>query len=62
MRLGAPQVTAELTSAEQSIQKLRQRNPYLALWVGLGFALFFLIAAVVISAAVFLFASLTGGL
>jgi hypothetical protein len=61
-RLPAPQVTAELTSAEQSILKLRQRNPYLALWVGLGFVLFFLIAAVVILAAVFLFASLTGRL
>jgi hypothetical protein len=61
-RLPAPQVTAELTSAELSIQKLRQRNPYLALWVGLGFVLFFLIAAVIISAAVFLFASLRGGL
>jgi hypothetical protein len=61
-RLPAPQVTAELTPAEQSILKLRQRNPYLALWVGLGFALFFLIATVVITAAVFLFASLRGGL
>jgi hypothetical protein len=61
-RLPTPQVTAELTSAEQSILKLRQRNPYLALWVGLGFALFFLIATVVITAAVFLFASLRGGL
>lgn len=61
-RLPAPQVTAELTSAEQSVRKLRQRNPYLELWVGLGFVLFFLIAAVLIAAAVFLFAGLTGGL
>lgn len=59
--LPAPQVTTQLTSAEQFAQSLRQRNPYLALWVGLGIALFFLIAAVVIFAAVFAFTGTTGG-
>ena len=58
----APQVTAELTPAEHSLNKLRQRNPLLALYVGLGIAVFFLIAAVIIISAVFIFASQTGGL
>ena len=60
--LPLPQMTVELTTAEKMALKIRQRNPYLALWVGLGLVLFFLIAAVVIFAVVFLFASLTGGL
>jgi hypothetical protein len=58
----APQVTDELNAAEHGMLKLRQKNPLLELWVGLGIVLFFLIAAVVITAAVFIFASQTGGL
>jgi hypothetical protein len=61
-RLPAPQVTDELTAGERSMAKLRRRNPYLALWVGLGFVAFFLVAAVVITGAVFLMASMRGGL
>lgn len=34
--LSAPTVTAELSSAEELAQKMRQANPYLALWIGLG--------------------------
>jgi len=60
--LPSPQMMVELTAAEKLALKIRQRNPYLALWVGLGLVLFFLIAAVVIFSAVFIFASMTGGL
>jgi hypothetical protein len=59
--LPVPQVTAQLTSTEQFAQRLRQRNPYMALWAGLGIALFFLIAAVAIFAAIFVLAGITDG-
>ncbi|MFN2283653.1 MAG: hypothetical protein ACK2UQ_04475 [Anaerolineae bacterium] len=57
-----PQVTTELTLAERSAQELRHRNPYLELWVGIGLSLFFLVVGALVFAAVFLFASATGGL
>jgi hypothetical protein len=57
-----PQVMDDLTPGERSMLKLRQRNPLIELWVGLGLVLFFLVAAVIITAAVFIMASQTGGL
>lgn len=60
--LPTSQITTELSLAEQSAQKLHRRNPYIELWVGVGLALFFLVIGCVVFAAVFLFASMTGGL
>lgn len=56
-RLPAPQATAQLSSVEKFAQGLRQKDSYLALWVGLGIVLFFLIVAVVVFAVVFAFAA-----
>ncbi len=51
--LPAPQITEELSSAEQFAQRLRSRNPYSALWVGLGIFGFFVVIAIIIFVAVF---------
>nr|MDA3936724.1 hypothetical protein [Actinomycetota bacterium] len=58
--MAAPQVTAELSSAEQMAFKLRNRNPYFELWVGLGTFGFFMVAAAIIFVAVFLFTGSSG--
>ena len=52
--LPAPQITAELSSAERLMQKTRQSNPYLALWVGLGALVFILVCGGLIAALVLL--------
>ena len=58
--LPEPQMTAELSSVEQFAVKMRKRNPYLELWIGLGIFGFFVAMAAVIFAVVFLFASMDG--
>ncbi len=58
--LPAPTVTGELSSGEQIALRQRDRNPYLALWAGLGILGFFAVAAVVIFGGVFLFAAFAG--
>ena len=58
--LPAPRVTAEVSSAEHLMLRLRGRNPYFELWVGVGTTLFFLVMAIIIFAGVFLFAGVRG--
>jgi hypothetical protein len=53
-QLPAPQVTDEISSAEQFARKLRNRNPFWTLWVGLGAAALILACSVVIAAVVIL--------
>ncbi|HET89865.1 MAG TPA: hypothetical protein ENN99_03870 [Chloroflexi bacterium] len=45
-RLPAPTTKAELSSLEQRAYRVRQANPYLALWFGLGLLGFFAVVAV----------------
>ena len=58
--LPAPQLTEEVSAEEQFALKLRRKNPYFALWVGLAILGFFVVVSIVVFAAVFLFASLGG--
>jgi len=51
-RLPAPEVTAELNSAEKLSGRLRRGNPYMALWVGLGSLVFFAALTVIVIAVV----------
>jgi len=51
--LPTPQVIVEESSAERMAASLRKRNPYLALWVGLGMAVFFLACSGVVVTIVF---------
>ncbi len=53
--LPAPQIVDELTSSELLAQKLRNRNPYMEVWIGLGMIGLFVVIAIVIFAGVFLF-------
>jgi len=48
----APKVTAELNSAERLSERVRHRNPYLALWAGLGTLVVFAILAVIVAAVI----------
>ncbi|MBN1583928.1 MAG: hypothetical protein JXA89_24685 [Anaerolineae bacterium] len=50
--LPAPQVTDEISSAEQFARRLRNRNPYWTLWVALGTVVFILACSAVVTAAV----------
>ncbi len=57
-RLPAPTVTAELSSLEQSAYRVRQANPYLTLWIGLGIVGFFVIAAIAVAILVYILSRL----
>ena len=46
--LPAPEVTAEMSSVEKLAEKVRQSNPYLALWIGLATVAVILALSVVI--------------
>lgn len=58
--LPAPTVGADLSAAEQLALKMRDRNPYFELWVGLGIFGFFAVMGIIIFAGVFLLTGLTG--
>jgi hypothetical protein len=53
--IAAPQITDTESSTEQFARRLRQRNPYMAVWVGLGTLVGLLACGAVIFAAVMLF-------
>jgi hypothetical protein len=56
--LPAPAERVELSAAERLAQRVRQSNPYLALWIGLGTAAFLGILAVVVVVTVLVLSSL----
>lgn len=53
-RLPPPTKTDRLADVEQSAYRLRQANPYLALWVGLGTFMFFAVVTVCVALSVLL--------
>lgn len=52
--LPAPQITVEPSPAERLLDKVRQSNPYLPLWIGLGVMFFILVCSGLITALVLL--------
>lgn len=57
-RLPAPTVTAELSSLEQTAYRVRNANPYLTLWIGLGTAGFFVVVAAAVAILVYILSRL----
>ncbi len=55
--ISPPQVTAEISSVERAAYRVRNANPYLALWIGLGTLVFFGFVTVIVA---ILVAVLTG--
>lgn len=58
--LPAPSVVTDLSAAEQLALKMRNRNPYSEIWLGLGILGFFIVISIIVFAGVFLFTGLAG--